>query len=270
MTQITLVPHGGLCNRLRALLSARYLVDNAPKVKICVEWADNEECGARFDHLFQPESIATEQFRITPRSILHTPDSRRNLHLPGLLRRMKYDAQWVNFHSNLNIEHLAQRALRHPRLYISTGYALCPTPPRILRRLQPMAHLKRRIELLTATFNEHTIGIHIRRTDNVKSIAHSGDNLFRHAIRKAIAQNPYANFFLATDAADLKARLVKEFPGRIAVQDCRGTRANLQGMEEAVIDLYALSRTSRLLGSYWSSYTDTAAELGGIPLTILK
>lgn len=270
MTQITLVPHGGLCNRLRALLSVRYLADNALEVKVCAEWADNIECGARFDELFQRESIETEQFQITTRSAIHAPDSRCNLHLPGLLRRFKYDAQWVNFHSILTIENLVQQALLHRRLYISTGYALCPTPPEGLRRLRPTAKLQQRIDALTANFDEHTIGMHIRRTDNAKSIAHSGDDLFRKAIRDAIAQDDRANFFLATDDNALKAQLVNEFPDRIAVQHCQGSRANLQGMEEAVIDLYALSRTSRLLGSYWSSYTDTAAELGDIPLTILK
>lgn len=270
MTQITLVPHGGLCNRLRALLSVRYLADHAPEVKVCAEWADNTECGARFDELFQPNSLETEQFQVTTRSALHAPDSRWNLHLPGLLRRFKYDAQWVNFHSSLTIENLAQHVLRFQHLYISTGYALCPTPPEGLRRLKPTSNLQARIDALTAHFDEYTIGMHIRRTDNAKSIAHSGDDLFRKAIRDTIAQDDRANFFLATDDNALKAQLVNEFPDRIAVQDCQGSRANFQGMEEAVIDLYALSRTSRLLGSYWSSYTDTAAELGDIPLTILK
>lgn len=270
MAHLTLVPLGGLCNRLRALLSVRYLADNAPAIQVSVEWADNAECGARFEQLFQLTSIETKQLKIGSRSWYHAPDCRWNLHLPGLLRRMHYDAQWVNFHSSLTIDNLVQQAQRHRRLYISTGYALCPTPPDGLRRLQPTLRLRQCIESLTAHFDEHTIGLHIRRTDNAKSIAHSGDDLFRNAIREAIARDERANFYLATDDNTLKNQLVEEFSGRIAVQQCHGTRATLQGMEEAVIDLYSLARTNRLIGSFWSSYTDTAAELGNIPLTILK
>ena len=33
---------------------------------------------------------------------------------------------------------------------------------------------------------------------------------------------------------------------------------------DAVADLYALSGCSKIIGSYWSSFTDTAAELRGI------
>ena len=41
-------------------------------------------------------------------------------------------------------------------------------------------------------------------------------------------------------------------------------------MQAAVVDLFVLSKTRRLIGSYWSSFTDTAAELGNLPLTIAR
>ncbi len=41
-------------------------------------------------------------------------------------------------------------------------------------------------------------------------------------------------------------------------------------MEDAVVDLYALSRCRKIIGSYWSSFTDTAAELGSIERVLAK
>ena len=41
-------------------------------------------------------------------------------------------------------------------------------------------------------------------------------------------------------------------------------------MQEAAIQLWSLARTRRLLGSYWSSFSDMAAEIGGIPLHIVQ
>jgi hypothetical protein len=35
-------------------------------------------------------------------------------------------------------------------------------------------------------------------------------------------------------------------------------------MQDAVVDLFALARTSRILGSYFSTFSETAASIGGI------
>ena len=63
----------------------------------------------------------------------------------------------------------------------------------------------------------------------------------------------------------------KAFPGRIVAQPVQSVRRDtLAGMQDAVVDLFCLSRTRKLLGSYWSSFSDMAAELSGIPLQIVK
>lgn len=262
MSRIVLVPQGGLCNRLRAILSAISLIERGDiDAHLSVGWDVNAECAARFDQLFEPYPAAC--LTIGPRRWFDRPITRRNLHWPALVRSVLYSAQYSNTPP-------ANEAL-NGKVYVSTGHAFCDYPADYVRRLRPLPHLQERIDSLSAAFVPgHTVGIHIRRTDHVTAIAESPDALFLDAISHAISRDADAHFYLATDDSTLKRRLVERFPGRITAQDCRGSRADLCGMEEAVVDLWTLARCSSLIGSYWSSYTDTAAEIGGVPLTIIR
>ena len=60
------------------------------------------------------------------------------------------------------------------------------------------------------------------------------------------------------------------YPDRIITQRTQVRRDTLDGMREAVVDLWCLAATQRIIGSYWSSFTDTAAELRQIPLEIVQ
>lgn len=48
------------------------------------------------------------------------------------------------------------------------------------------------------------------------------------------------------------------------------SRNSVAGMVDGAIDLYCLAATRRIIGSYWNSYSEIAAELGGIDLEIVK
>ena len=63
--------------------------------------------------------------------------------------------------------------------------------------------------------------------------------------------------------------LQKEFPGRIFSNSNRMLQRDSQeGMNDAVIDLYCLSYCKKIIGSYWSSFSETAAALYGAELLI--
>ena len=52
--------------------------------------------------------------------------------------------------------------------------------------------------------------------------------------------------------------------------DAELQRNTLTGMQDAVVDLWCLAATSLVVGSYYSSFSDTATELGGQPLEIIN
>ena len=86
---------------------------------------------------------------------------------------------------------------------------------------------------------------------------------------RALKADPEANFFLATDDAALKRELIAKYGNRIITQQAPVSRSSIEGMRDAVVDLWCLASASRIIGSYWSSFTDTAAELFDAPLEIV-
>ena len=59
------------------------------------------------------------------------------------------------------------------------------------------------------------------------------------------------------------------FPGKIISNETRTLkRDSVDGMHDALLDLYCLSATDKLIGSYWSSFTDIAADMGKIEKVI--
>lgn len=277
---ILIAAEGGLCNRLRVLLSAVAFREFVSQ-PLRVAWAVNKECAVAFDDLFCPLFEEERQeadkavraaapkkadFLIVPRSFAAAPATRSNLYLPRLWRSFSFDAQIKNYHPARHPSFL-DLAQQYHRLYLSTCYALGNYPPTLLRHhLRPLPRLQKRIDALVSQFSNETIGVHIRRTDNAESIAHSPTEKFV----AAMDTYPTATFYLATDDVSLKAHLQSRYGSRLLTQSTTARRDTLAGMEEALIDLFVLSRTSHLLGSYWSSFTDTAAELGGIPLRIVR
>ena len=115
------------------------------------------------------------------------------------------------------------------------------------------------------------IGVHIRRGDNMASSEESITEDFIRQIGQVISEDNRVKFFLATDDQKTEEAIKKEFPGYIITQPAKSyERFSVRGQHEAVIDMLALSKTEYILGSYYSSFTDMAAKLGGIHSEIVK
>ena len=110
------------------------------------------------------------------------------------------------------------------------------------------------------------VGVHIRRGDHNLAQERSPTAAF---IERMAAEDAAVRFFLATDSPAEEHALSIHFPNRIITASKAFGRDSTAGMRGAVVDLYALARTSRLLGSYWSSFSETAAEIGGITLEVI-
>ena len=48
------------------------------------------------------------------------------------------------------------------------------------------------------------------------------------------------------------------------------SRTTQQGMVDALVDLVCLSRTTKIFGSYWSAFSETAAALGETEVIVLQ
>ena len=132
-----------------------------------------------------------------------------------------------------------------------------------LRALKPSQYIEERLS--NRSFDD-TLGVHIRRGDNEKSIQGSPLSVFLDLL----AVNPSPKFLVATDDADVRAIFQKHFPQKCVFVANVLARNTEQGMIEAAIDFFALSRCKKILGSVYSSFSDIAALYGKAELILAK
>ena len=85
-----------------------------------------------------------------------------------------------------------------------------------------------------------------------------------------IKKNTNTKFYVASDDDEVKESLKSKYPNRIITQMDDTDRNSLEGMKFAVLDLFCLSKTNKIIGSVGSSYSQIAAEIGGIEVEYAK
>lgn len=154
---------------------------------------------------------------------------------------------------------------RHSVLVTTYIQFFGPTPADTV--FVPQPDLCRLIEQQTAGFGPHTVGIHIRRTDNARAIQHSPTAAFVALMRETLQEWPEVTFFVATDDPQEEQTLRQQFGARITTFPKQSLdRADPQAIKDAVVDLFCLAACTRIIGSHWSSFTRAACALGGQPL----
>jgi hypothetical protein len=258
---ISLTPLNGLCNRMQAMDSAVSLCQDTG-VPIKIYWVKKPYINCAFSDLFEPipgvEVIERNMpFAFGMNSMLHIYDSRLYKLLPNWFILNHYNVR------TLVDEQFDFKQLKHHNVLMASSARFFPTA-KPFAVFTPVKCLQQRIEEETQHFHQHTIGIHIRRTDHRKSIAHSPIELFESAIEKEIVLNPEVNFYLASDCSDTKQQLHTKYGDRIITNFDKSDRRTKEGVQQALVELYALSRTQKIFGSYWSSFSHTAASISGI------
>lgn len=263
-TRLTVIPFGGLGNRLRMLNSAFFLSHDLG-VRVELAWFVKPELNSRLDDLF-----AATGFDYAPMSpwkmallkpfLKHVFIQQRE-QVYRRFFKLFYDK--VYFDSDLTARSPAQlrtEVSQYRRVLIATCYEFYSFENFNNFVVQP--HLRQRIDALTARFDRHTVGVHIRRTDHAVLIEASPIGLFTSQMDHLATENPATQFFLATDDAELKAALQDQFGSRLITQDIPLSRATAEGMEGAVVDIYALSQTRKIICTTRSSFAKMAALIG--------
>ena len=254
---IIIQPIGGLCNRMRAINSARILAKTRGD-KLTVIWNVNPELGCPFEKLFE----RTDAFKV------------------------------INIHSKFNVIKLFHqltgqrigndeiRSLRQdgnlPKEYVDTlkKKLFIATEEHFFVNhdytcFVPTKEIRDKISTLTKEYKAHNVGVHIRRTDNKPAIGKSSTQAFIDSIQKELDADPNTMFYLATDDLNEEANLRKIFGDHILSNESRDlSRDSVQGIMDALVDLTCLSKTDKIIGSFFSSFTDIAADMTKIPKCI--
>lgn len=270
---ITLKPTGGLCNRLLAIDSALSLSKDLSS-NLHIHWVQNHYLNASFFELFKPLNVSQVTFTETNKKLLLFSD--RELYKPKqrlynfVLKR--YQGLYFDkvLHGN-DVKKLAQdqydfRNFERYESILITSWTRFVSKKIDVSHFQPIEPIQSSINKLTSAFNQHTIGIHIRRSDHELAIRKSPTSLFIEIMNRAIEKNTDTNFFLASDSEEEKKTLQRTFGDRIILHTVEaGDRNSKTGMQAAVVDLFCLSKTSKIFGSFYSTFSLVASEIGNIP-----
>ena len=157
------------------------------------------------------------------------------------------------------------------KVFIESYNRFCPytIEGRLAEYFRPIPLIEDRIKSVVDNFAPHTIGVHIRRTDNTVSIESSPLQLFIDSMDKALDADPRCMFYVATDDVGVKEQLIERYGRRILSPYYDLRRNSTQGMRDAVVDLFCLASTKEILGSTYSTFSTDAAAIYDIPLTIV-
>jgi hypothetical protein len=228
--------------------------------KLLVLWNCNKELNCPFESLFQPVT----EFKIV------------SIHSVADPRKLFYQKTARNYLTNEEIlAHRNEDGCLDPEYvdslkgntYIFTWEWFYPSEDYHL--FIPTDALQKRIDAMTAQFGASCVGVHIRRTDNQPAIGKSSTDAFLASMKQELEQDPDTRFYLATDDMTEEAHLREAFPDRILSNQERClSRDSVEGMHDALLDLYCLSHTRKIIGSFFSSFTDIAADMHKIPKVI--
>lgn len=260
---IHLIPTAGLGNRLRTISSFyNYCKNN--HIELIVHWHRQRGLNAPFSSIFEPIS----DLKICDCNYIdyftYNIPILYNLKIPSLIDKLfcrkaiyglglnQLDSLDIN--GEMTISTYSQQGDLYP----------------LKQLFHPVKDIQDIIDDFSSRFGNHTIGCHIRRTDNTMSIKESSIDKFENRFNQLFKSNPDSQVFLCTDDAELKAYLKNKYKGRILVYNSILKRSSTLGIRDAVVELWLLSLTKEIWGSYWSSFTDMAVSLSGVKYTIVK
>ncbi len=266
LKEVSIIPKEGLCNRLRAMVSGINIAKRLG-ARCVIYWNKTRNCNCRFRDLFE-EPHFRDVSVVENRSVLHAIGYKRNLHIPTLLQKMHYDNAIYNFNWNSGESDIFTliKPTDEKLLLVSCHQMYKLDGINRGGVLIPIKRLQERMNEVIDGFGGHTVGIHLRGTDNAISRERSPFSAFIDRMDKELDSDLNTKFYLATDEAEYKELLAKRYGARVITSPLVLNRSSLEGMKDALVDLYCLSCTDYIVGSYYSSYSEIAAEIGGIKL----
>lgn len=271
MKEIVIVPAGGLGNRMKAV-SAAVRLAHACGSALTVKWFQDWGMGCRYSDLFMPleESGVWVNEATWADKLLYDRPRKRNLWLPALWERLLFNAQMDEAATSKGMESdfdfVGWAQGRRVWMASNVYFMSRDIPADAFDMFHPIPRLQQRIDEMKSLIGPHCVGVHVRRTDNARSIAASPVEAF---VQRMGQMPPGTTFYVASDSEEVKQLMRRTFPDRVITADSKAERSSLRGMEDALVEMYTLAHCPRILGSSFSTYSMTAASIGRSELEII-
>lgn len=142
--------------------------------------------------------------------------------------------------------------------------------------IKPCDEIGKRVESVMNSLTEgeagsmHRIGVHIRRTDHIEAIQNSPMELFVEQMKSELELYPDTIFYVASDDPATQDELKEIFPGKVLTYQGKALdRNSVEGIQDAYTEMLCLSSCEKIYGSFHSTFSLLASQLGGIPLEVL-
>ena len=246
---LTIVPRYGLANRMRALASG-LILGEALQYKSCFYWEENELCNCSFTKLF--DSDLTE----VGRPLMETTEDQiffsKEEMMGGIIEigdEEKDKCLIVESFNPVMLEGTDREDFQ--RLFSNKLKEVFSPSPEVKSKFVDLP--------------ENCTGVHVRRTDNVSSRRESTDEAFFVSMDKVLEEDSETKFYLATDSPEGKESMILKYGNsKIITREIDSRRSRDTGIIDALVDIFMLSKTNKILGSYGSSFSAISGSLGGI------
>jgi hypothetical protein len=269
--EISIVLMGGLANRMLSIASSsHFAVENEKKIKLI--WFCDKTLNCKFQDIFTfPEYKNVEIIDAKWKDyLLYERPRQRNLYITKIIQSFFFDKRiYLKDFASFEPKNQFLQSLNANNNIYTVAYCAIDKNIEWLKKIKLLPFLKQSVEEKIDLFAKNTIGIHIRRTDLPNSTENSPLELFISAIQKEIEEDSSVKFYVASDSLDEKITLKNLFGDRIISSYKETRRDSKNGIYEAVIELYVLSRTRKILGTATSTFSAVAAYLGGIDCTVI-
>ncbi len=271
--KIVAEPMGGLCNRMFFIASTSKL-SSAVDTNLEILWNVNNELGIKFDELFDPIEKISFTYRSNLAHKFHRFIQNRGAAFYKNVFLYDFDKIFLNadFLENEDIikeTNFVEQLNGSRKIYLQFFNIIYEYGEFDFSIFKIKAELKEELNKVVQLFNSNTVGLHIRRTDNVYSIKNSPIEAFIDKINKEIELNPDSKFYLATDDQNTEKFLLGKYGDKIIIYSTNKERSSKDGIKQALIDLYALSNTKLIFGSHGSTFSYMASLLGKAKLQIV-
>ena len=270
---ITVIPVGGLANRLRAIAAA-YALAESLDCSLKVVWSKDDGLMANFSDIFRTDKIPFELIEISAfkNRLFYEVPRKRNLFISAIYQNLSPDKFIFHTGPMSSFPSLEDYKiiLQNQNLVISSGSSFIDFKKDHFDRLFKVLPVieSKKAEILNS--RNPIISCHIRRTDNHDSIKNSPLVLFESKVKEELEKNPSASIFIASDDEGVKRHFLEKFGSNILINPTPASRKTREGIIDAMAEMLILADSPRIYGSFWSSYSEIAALMGDSELIILK
>lgn len=260
----TLVPIGGLGNRINAICSAIvYCQQNKKSLKIL--WFKDHNLNCSIEELFSIDphlkdveikdaSFFDFIFRDNPR--------RRNFWIPKFFQKFLFDRRIYDdevyqvVSSRVKLDFGLLDVYNH--IFLVSYWRFWESPD-MWTSLIFKPQINEQVDcVLKEISTDRFVGIHVRRTDHTYSIKESPIELFFEKMDAEITKYKNVVFYLASDSMEEKIKFKEKYGDRIVTFMQPTSRNNKKGIVDAFVEMVVLSKTDKIYASSKSSFSEVA------------